>query len=265
MKKRQFAKMVLSACAGLFVTCSGVAHAEDTLSAIQAKKSISIGIPTDFPPYGFMGTDFKPQGMDIDVANLIAEKLGVKANLVSVSTPNRIPYLNAKKIDLIVSALGKNEERAKVIDFTIAYAPFYQAIFGPKSLSIKSYDDLAGKTISVTRGTIQDDVLQKVAPSSLKIQRFDDDSATISAFVSQQTQLLATGANAAAAAAQKNPSIQAEYKLLLKDSPNFMGVRKGDAALLEKINDIVRQAKADGTLNKMGQKWLGRDVGELPE
>lgn len=252
---------------GLSLLAAGPARSqtEDSLKAIMAKKSIALGIPTDFAPYGFMGPDFKPQGLDVAVAQLIADKMGVKAEMVPVSTPNRIPYLQTKKIDLIVSALGKNAEREKVIDFTIAYAPFFQAVFGPKSLSIKSFADLGGKTIAVTRGTIQDDVLQQVAPPTLKIQRFEDDNSTVAAFVSQQTQLVATGAAVAAAAIQKNPQIQAEYKLLLKDSPNFIGVRKGDKALLDKVNEILRAVKADGTLEAYSQKWLGRGTGNLPE
>jgi len=189
----------------------------------------------------------------------------VKAEFVPVTTPNRIPYLQTKKVDLVVSALGKTPERAQVIDFTIAYAPFFQAVFGPKALSIKSFDDLAGKTIAVTRGTIQDDMLQKMAPPSLKTQRFEDDATTMAAFLSQQTQLVATGAAVAAAAIQKNPQAQAEYKLLLKDSPCFIGVRKGDTALLNKVNEILRAAKADGTLEKYSQKWLGRGTGVLPD
>jgi polar amino acid transport system substrate-binding protein len=254
---------VLSAAALLV---SGPARAEDTsLQSVLAKKSIALGIPTDFAPYGFMGPDMTPQGVDVDVARLIAAKLGVKAELVPVSTPNRIPYLQTRKIDLIVSALGKSPDREKVIDFSIAYAPFFQAVFGPKSLSIKSFADLGGKTLAVTRGTIQDDVLQQVAPPTLKIQRFEDDNSTVAAFISGQTQLLATGAAVAAAAVQKNPQVQAEYKLLLKDSPNFIGVRKGDKALMDKVNEIVRAAKADGTLEKISQKWLGRGTGTLPE
>ncbi len=239
--------------------------ADDSLSSILAKKSIALGVASDFPPYGFIGPDFKLTGVDVATAQLIADKLGVKAEFVPVSTPNRIPYLQTKKIDLIVSALGKNPEREKVIDFTVAYAPFFQAVFGPKALSIKTFDDLAGKTIAVTRGTIQDDVLQKVAPPTLKIQRFEDDATTIAAFISQQTQLVATGAAVAAAAVQKNPQAQAEYKLLLKDSPNFIGVRKGETELLKKVNQILLAAKADGTLEKYAQKWLGRGTGTLPE
>ena len=249
----------------LTLAAPALAQSDDSLKAVMAKKSISLGIPTDFAPYGFMGPDFKPQGLDVAVAQLIADKLGVKAELVSVSTPNRIPYLQTKKIDLIVSALGKNAEREKVIDFTVAYAPFFQAVFGPKSLSIKTFADLGGKTIAVTRGTIQDDVLQQVAPPTLKIQRFEDDNSTVAAFISQQTQLVATGAAVAAAAIAKNPQAQAEYKLLLKDSPNFIGVRKGEKALLEKVNEIIRAAKADGTLEAYAQKWLGRGTGNLPD
>ena len=263
--KSKFLAALSGLLAGVALIAAAPVHADDSLSSVLAKKSIALGIPTDFAPYGFMGPDFKPIGVDVEVAELIAAKLGVKAELVPVSTPNRIPYLQTKKIDLIVSALGKNEERQKVIDFTIAYAPFFQAVFGPKSLTIKSFDDLAGKTLAVTRGTIQDDVLQKVAPPTLKIQRFEDDNSTVAAFVSGQTQLLATGAAVAAAAIQKNPQTQAEYKLLLKDSPNFIGVRKGEKALLDKVNEILRAAKADGTLEKISQKYLGRGTGNLPE
>jgi polar amino acid transport system substrate-binding protein len=99
---------------------------------LKAKKQIKIAIPTDFPPYGFVGTDLKPQGLDIDMANYIAAKLGVKVELVPVTSANRIPYLQTKKADLVISTLGKNPEREKVIDFTAAYSPFFQAVFAPR-------------------------------------------------------------------------------------------------------------------------------------
>ena len=76
----------------------------------------------------------KPQGLDIDMAQLIAAKLGVKVELVPVTSANRIPYLQTKKADLVISTLGKNPEREKVIDFTAAYSPFFQAVFAAKSI-----------------------------------------------------------------------------------------------------------------------------------
>ena len=108
--------------------------AQTALDDILAKKVLTVAIPTDAAPYGYVGTDLQPQGLDVDVANLIGAKLGVKVELVPVTSANRIPYLQTKKADLVISTLGKNPEREKVIDFTIAYSPFFQAIFGPKSL-----------------------------------------------------------------------------------------------------------------------------------
>lgn len=264
LHRRAFTAAALAATT-LGLSCGAWAQEDTSLQRVLDKKSIALGIPTDYPPYGFMGPDFKPTGVDVATAQLIADKLGVKAELVPVSTPNRIPYLQSKKVDLIVSSLGKNAEREKVIDFTTSYAPFFQAVFGPKNLATKSFDDLADKTLAVTRGTIQDDALMQLAPKSLKIQRFEDDNATMAAFMSQQTQFVAVGAAVAAAALQKNPKVQAEYKLLIKDSPNYVGVRKGETALLNKVNEILRTAKKDGTLNSYSQKWLGRDMGNLPD
>jgi polar amino acid transport system substrate-binding protein len=243
----------------------GNAQAQSALDNIQKAKLIKIAIPTDFPPYGFVGIDLKPQGLDIDMANYIAAKMGVGIELLPVSSANRIAYLQTKKADLVISTLGKNPEREKVIDFTAAYSPYFQALFASKSLTIKSMNDLAGKTIAVTRGALEDQELTKVAPSSADIKRFEDNNATVSAFVSGQTQLVATGASVAGNMMQRNPQLGAEYKLLLKDSPNFIGVAKGEDALRLKVNAIIADAKKSGDIEKMAQKWLGRSAGQLPD
>ena len=94
---------------------------------------------------------------------------------------------------------------------------------------------------------------------------FRSNNATVSAFVSGQTQLLATGASVASNMIQRNPQLNAEYKLLLKDSPNFIGVAKGEESLRVRVNAIITEAKKSGDLDKMAQKWLGRSAGQLPD
>jgi polar amino acid transport system substrate-binding protein len=239
-------------------------QAQTALDDVMKNKKITIAIPTDFPPYGFVGVDLKPQGLDIDMANYIGAKMGVAVELVIVTSANRIPYLQTKKADLVISTLGKNEERLKVIDFTSAYSPFFQAIFAPKSLAIKDIADLAGKTISVTRGAIEDQELTKIVPPTADVKRFEDNNATISAFVSGQVQLVATGASVASNMMQRNPQLNAEYKILLKDSPNFIGVAKGEDKLRLKVNEIIADAVKSGDIDKLAQKWLGRPSGNLP-
>ena len=243
---------------------SAMAQAQTALDGIMKSRLIKIAVPTDYPPYGFAGLDLKPQGLDIDIARLIGDKLGVKVELLPVISANRIPYLQTRKADIVVSTLGKNAEREKVIAFTHAYAPFFQGVFARTDLSIKSFADLSGKTIAVTRGAMEDEELTKAGPADMITKRFEDQAATTAAFAAGQTQVVATSVSNIATLAQKNPKLGAEYKLLLKDSPCYIGVAKGEEALREKINDILLAAKADGTLNKLSQKWLKRDAGDLP-
>jgi polar amino acid transport system substrate-binding protein len=260
--KRQFVALAFATAA---LSTLGSAHAQTALDDVMKSKLIKIAIPTDFPPYGFVGTDLKPQGLDVEMANYIAEKLGVKVELVAVTSANRIPYLQTRKADLVISTLGKNPERAKVIDFTIAYSPFFQAVFAAKALPVKSFDDLAGKSVGVTRGAMEDQELTKVAPASTDVKRFEDNNATVAAFVSGQVQAIATGASVAGNMMARNPQLATEYKLLLKDSPNFIGVAKGEDALRTKVNDIILAAKKSGDIDAMAKKWLGRPAGDLPE
>ena len=262
--QRRHVLIVHALAAALAVLAPLAAQAQAALDEVMARKVINIAIPTDFPPYGFVGTDLKPQGLDVDMANYIGGKLGVKVELVPVTSANRIPYLQTKKADLVISTLGKNAEREKVIDFTAAYSPFFQAVFAAKGVAIKSPADLAGKTVAVTRGAIEDMELTRVAPASADIKRFEDNNATVSAFVSGQVQTLATGASVAGNMMARNPALDAEYKFVLKDSPNFIGVGKGEDKLRLKVNEIIVAAKAAGDLDAMAKKWLGRPAGELP-
>jgi polar amino acid transport system substrate-binding protein len=259
MRKRHFTLGLLIAAA-----CAAGAHAQTALDDVLKAREIKIGVPTDFPPYGFVGTDLKPQGLDVDMANYIGAKLGVKVELVPVASANRIPYLQTRKADLVISTLGKNPEREKVIDFTVAYSPFFIAVFAPKALAVKAPADLAGKSISVTRGSVDDMELTKVAPAGAEVRRFEDNNATVSAFIAGQVQLMATSAQVAGAMMAKNPQLGTEFKFVLKDSPNFIGVGKGEDKLRQKVNDIILEARKNGDIDKMAVRWLGRPAGDLP-
>ena len=167
-------------------------------------------------------------------------------------------------LHLVIPTPGKNAEREKVIDFSAAYSPFFQAVFAAKSTLLKSAADLAGKSVGVTRGAIEDLELSKIAPASADVKRFEDNNATVSAFVSGQVQVIATGARVAGNMMVRNPQLGAEYKFVLKDSPNFIGVGKGEDKLRAKVNEIIAAAKASGEIDKLAQKWLGRPAGDLP-
>ncbi|CAM8633477.1 HisJ ABC-type amino acid transport/signal transduction systems, periplasmic component/domain [Comamonadaceae bacterium] len=260
LNKRTFA---LALATGALLAATGV-QAQTALDDIMKSKVLKVAVQTDSAPYGFVGTDLKPIGLDIDMANLIGKKLGVPVELVVVVSASRIPALQTKKADLVIATLGKNPDREKVIDFSSAYSPFFQAVFGPKNISVKSFADLAGKSVGVTRGAMEDQELGKVAPTGIDTKRFEDNNATIAAFTAGQVQFVALGASVAGNMMTKNPQLSAEYKLLLKDSPNFIGIAKGEDKLKAKVNEIIADAKKSGELEAMAKKWLGRGLGELP-
>ena len=129
-------------------------------------------------------------------------------------------------------------------------------MFGPPDAAITSLDDLKGKTISVTRGAIEDIELSKVAPEGVTIKRFEDNNSTIAAYLAGQVDLIASGNVVMVAISEKNPKRVPALKVKLKDSPVYVGVNKNEAALLAKVNDILNTAKTDGALEKNSQTWL---------
>ncbi|PKH24581.1 amino acid ABC transporter substrate-binding protein [Pseudomonas sp. 43NM1] len=248
-------RALLAALFASLLLTQAPAHA-DSLEDVVKRGTLKVAVPQDFPPFGSVGPDMKPRGLDIDTAKLLADQLKVKLELTPVNSTNRIPFLTTGKVDLVISSLGKNAEREKVIDFSSAYAPFYLAVFGPPDADIKSLDDLKGKTISVTRGAIEDIELSKVAPEGVTIKRFEDNNSTIAAYLAGQVDLIASGNVVMVAISEKNPKRVPALKVKLKDSPVYVGVNKNEPALLDKVNQILATAKTDGSLEKNAMTWL---------
>ncbi len=255
--RRSALRTLLAATAFAAAALGGAASARaDVLANIQKTGVVRIAIPQDFPPFGSLGTDLKLQGYDIDMAHLVAKELGVKLELVPVTSTNRIPYLTTGKADLVISSLGKNAERAKVIDFTQAYAPFPKSVYGPKEAVIKGPADLAGKTIGVTRGSTEDLSLTKLAPASATIKRYEDNNATAQSYLTGQVQLVTLGNIVANAVNERTKLRQLDAKFAVEDTPCYVGVAKGEEPLLQKVDAIITKAKADGQLNKMSEQWM---------
>ncbi len=253
--RRTFLYAVMAASAVVALLPGRPAHA-DVLANIQKAGVIRVAIPNDFPPFGSLGPDLKLQGYDIAMANLVAKELGVKAELVPVTSTNRIPFLTTGKVDIVISSLGKNAERAKVIDFTQAYAPFPKSVYGPKDASIKKPADLAGKTIGVTRGSTEDLALSAVAPASATIKRYEDNNATAQSYLIGQVQLVTVGNIVANAVNERTKLRQLDLKFPVEDTPCYVGVAKGEPALLDKVNAAITKLKTDGRLNDLSQRWI---------
>ncbi len=107
-----------AAVAVLLAFGAGVAHA-DLLKDIRDAKKIRIALDTGSPPYGFVDGAMKPVGSDVETAQLLAQDLGVAMEIVQTTSPNRIPFLQTGKADIVVASLSVTPEREKVIDFSV--------------------------------------------------------------------------------------------------------------------------------------------------
>lgn len=227
----------------------------DALEDIAKAGQINVGVFADFPPFSSASADMSLKGYDMDVAQAIADALKVKLNPVPVTGQNRIPYLTDHRVDLLMS-VGYSKEREQVIDFAAAYAPYYIAVIGPAELKVAGKDDLAGKSIAVNRGTLEDTSLTEVAPATADIKRFDNYNAVIQAFISGQTQLMVVGNDVGAQVLARQEALKPEQKFQLLTSPSHIGLNKKEDGLKKVINDTVAAMLADGRLSKSSEAWL---------
>ena len=250
---------IATACALLIAP---VAHAD--LSEILESGTVKIAVPENFPPFGSLGAEGEYVGYDVDVANLIAKDLGVKLELVPVTSKQRIPFLETGKVDLVISSMGANPGRAKSIWFSSAYAPFFSGAFAASSMAIASAADLGGKKVGLTGGTLEDLELTKMAPEGTEIIRFGDNAATLAAYQSGQIDVLVTGNTVAAKLSKDNPDLKLTTKFIIKESPAFIGIKKGEFDLLQWVNVFILHKTLGGDLDGLSRKWLGQALPPLP-
>lgn len=238
-----------------------VTTAGNTLDSVLSAGVLKVAVPQDSPPFGSVGTDGEPQGYDIEVAKLIATDLEVELELIPVTSTNRIPYLQTGRADLVISSLGATPERAKSIYFSSTpYAPFFSGIYGPADANVSGYDDLGGYSIGVTQGSLEDLEVSEKAPEGVEIKRFEDNSVTVSALLANQVDLIATGNTIAGKVIQDNPAAGLANKFVMKNSPCYIGVRRGDLDMLEWINVFVRHKRFSGDFDRLSQEWFGEPL-----
>src|SRR5882757_11345025 len=123
-----------AALSALVLLANGPGARADVLDDIKAARKIRIAIDLGLPPYGMTDDKMQPTGSDVETARLLAKDLGVEFELVPTTGASRIPSLQSGKADVVISTLSVTPERAKVIDFSPAYAPLRTVLAGVKSI-----------------------------------------------------------------------------------------------------------------------------------
>lgn len=151
MDRRLFLGAALAVAAALGIAAP--AAAQNTLDKIKQRGKLIVGVKNDYKPWGFLDPSGKIQGMEIDMAEDVAKRLGVGLELVPVVASNRQEFLQQGKIDLIIATMGDNPKRREVVGMI---EPNYYAggtnVLAPKKAGLKKWTDLKGKKVCAIQG-----------------------------------------------------------------------------------------------------------------
>jgi polar amino acid transport system substrate-binding protein len=245
----------------VFVTAGATSRA-DGLDDIKTAKKLRVAIDLGVPPYGMTDDKMQPAGSDVETGKLLAQDLGVEFELVPTTGASRIPSLQSGKADVVISTLSVTPERAKVIDFSVAYASLRTVIAGVKGIEVKSVADLDGKTVGTARGTTHDTWLTQNAKNA-KIVRYEDDATEAQAVVSGQVDLFSTAELLLAPISARNPGRQLELKFVIDTFKLAIGVKQGEPRLLQTVSDWVKSNLKNGKLNAIYRKYHGNDLPDV--
>ncbi|TBC66395.1 transporter substrate-binding domain-containing protein (plasmid) [Rhizobium leguminosarum] len=235
-----------------------------TPDEIKARGKIIVGIQGDNPPWGFVTSGGKQDGLDADIATLFAKELGVSVEFVPLEVNNRIPALTAGRVDVLFATMAMLPDRAKAVQFSKPYVANAIVLIGPKKAEIKTNADMAKFTVGVAKGAAQDTQVTKNAPPSTTIRRYDGDAASVQALVSGQVETLGGNIFYMDRVEKARPG-EFENKLEFQKLYNGACTRLGEKEINAAINTFIDKIKANGELKTVYDKWMKVPVPEFPE
>ncbi|MDF7680285.1 ABC transporter substrate-binding protein [Enterobacteriaceae bacterium ESL0689] len=230
----------------------------DQLADIKAAGVIKIATFDANPPFGSIDPEsHQLVGYDVDFAQALAQSLGVGLKLVATNPANRIPLLQSSKVDLIIADMTITPERAQVIDFSLPYFVTGQQFLVPAT-SADTLQSYQKSRIGAVKGTTGEQTLHQRFPQS-RVLSYDDIPLALTALrhgnvqaITQDSTILA-GLLAAAPDKQKFKIIP---ELLSKEEIG-VGVKKGQPALLNAVNQGLLELEKSGQATKIYDLWFG--------
>jgi polar amino acid transport system substrate-binding protein len=226
---------------------------------VRQRGKFVIGVKCDFAPFGFIDAGGKNDGYDVEVARRFAQLAfgsKTKVDLVCVTTPSRIPTLQSKRVDVIVSTLTWTKARTEVIAYSIPYYAATGRLLVPNNSSIRSVRNLGGKTIVTTRGALyaawtrncfKDSKLLEVDSPALAVSAVKN--GTADTFMFDDAFLLGV--------ATQDPNLKLTNDKFLA-IPWGVGIRKGEGQMAAWVNTAIRYMRAKdefaGILRGVGRR-----------
>jgi ABC-type amino acid transport substrate-binding protein len=247
--------LIMAACGGDKEVEGSVVG--ETLKNIKSEGEIRIAMEGAYPPYNFINKSNQLEGFDVDFAQEVAKRLGVKAVLLPNPWDSMIPALTSKKFDIIVSDMAITEERKKKVDFSDPYFTTGNQLFVPKDSSIKVKEDIKGKKIGVTISTTAADMVTELGAD---VKLYKNDFLAFEDLTNGRLEGVATDQGVGAQIILDKKSTLVTIEGLLNTEEAGITIRKEDDDLRKEINQIISDMQKDGTYEEISKKWFGKDI-----
>jgi polar amino acid transport system substrate-binding protein len=244
------------AVAALALAAGGNAMAQsDTIASVKQKGKLVVGVKADYKPFGYTDPSGKIVGLEIDLANDVAKRLGVQIELVPVIAANRMEFLKQGRIDLMIATMAYKPDRAEVIGIP---QPYYYAgaanVFAKKSSGLKQWSDLKGKPVCGIQGAYYNRRTGEEFGANLVVFK----GVTEAMAALEAGNCVGTVFDTTYFAGIMGDSKWADYAMVLPSidpEPWGVGVRKDDATFAAYMSDVIKDWHKTGTILQLEKKW----------
>lgn len=231
---------------------SEAASSAAALSTVEAGK-LTMATNATFPPYEMTTDSGEIEGIDVDTAKAIAEKLGLELQIDDMEFDAALLSVQQGKADIVMAGVTVTDERKAVMDFSDSYATGIQSIIVPNDSDIASPDDLSGKKIGTQRGTTgyiycSDDFGDDA------VVAYDSGLTAVQALNNGQVDAVVIDNAPATEYVAANPGLKV-LDTSYAEEDYAIGMAKG-SALEDAVNKALEELKADGTLQAIVDKYI---------
>ena len=246
------ASSAASSVASSAASSEAVSSAAAELTTVEAGK-LTMATNATFPPYEMTTDSGEIEGIDVDTAKAIAEKLGLELQIDDMEFDAALLSVQQGKADIVMAGVTVTDERKAVMDFSDSYATGIQSIIVPNDSEIASPDDLAGKKIGTQRGTTgyiycSDDF------GEAAVVAYDSGLTAVQALNNGQVDAVVIDNAPATEYVAANPGLKV-LDTSYAEEDYAIGMAKG-SALEDAVNKALEELKADGTLQAIVDKYI---------
>lgn len=219
-----------------------------------AEETLTMGTNASFPPYEFPSSDGSIIGIDAEIAQAVAEKLGKKLEIKDMEFDSLLTAVESGAIDFALAGMTVTEERLLSVNFSDTYAKGVQVVIVKDASDIASIDDLDGKTIGVQAGTTGD-IYCTGDYGQENVKQYTNGATAIAALVNDQVDCVVIDNEPAKNYIKANEGLKI-LDTAYTEEDYAAAISKENTKLLDDFNKALSELKADGTLDKIIKKYI---------